>query len=136
MRTKPLILLVDDDDNFLEIFGTKLSAAGFDIILGHGPAQGIELATAQLPDLVLMDIHMPVMTGTDAALAIKQGEITKDLKIAFLTSLKEPWPAIQGDHQKVSKELGMEDFLEKSDDLNVLVQKVEEILSRGMGMMG
>ena len=130
MREKPLILVVDDEPDFLEIMTTKLRASGFDTATASNGSDAITLAGSLIPDLILMDIFMPGSpTGTDVALTIKQNQSTKDLKIAFLTSMKAPWPGIQGNFTEVSKELGMEDFLEKSDDLNVNVQKIKSILS-------
>jgi len=70
-----------------------------------------------------MDIHMPGESGTDVAFALEARSQTENLRIAFLTNLKEPWPAISGSMDKVAKELGMEDFLEKTDDLDNLVRK-------------
>ncbi len=130
MRTKPLILIVDDEQDFLDIMTTKLRASGFDTATASNDNDAIKLAASLRPDLILMDIFMPGSpTGTDVALTIKQNQNTKGIKIAFLTSLKAPWPGIQGNFKGVSKELGMEDFLEKSDDLDVNVQKIRAILS-------
>lgn len=129
MREKPLILLVDDDPDFLEIVSTKLRASGFDVALAHNEKEAIR-ESLKLPDLILMDIHMPGGSGTDAALAIKQNSATKDIKIAFLTSMQEPWPAMTGDNKKISEELGMQDFLNKTDDLDVLVDQVQGLLNR------
>lgn len=130
MREKPLILIVDDERSFLEIMSEKLTASGFETAQAENGAQGIAQAEQLMPDLILMDIKMPDMTGTNAALAIKQNPKTKKLKIAFLTNLKEPWPAIAGEREKVAEELGMENFLEKTDDLNSIVAKVRAILAR------
>ena len=134
MRQKPLILIADDEKNFLEIFSTKLQAAGYDTITADDEAEILKKTKEAKPDLVLMDIFMPPgATGTDIALNIKQTEETKNCRIAFLTNLKDPWPALSGDVRKVAKDLGMEDFLQKTEDLDVLVSKVQEILSRGDG---
>lgn len=130
MREKPLILVVDDEENFLEIMTAKLSASGFDTAVGHNEAEGIAQAEKLMPDMILMDIRMPGASGTDTALAIKQNSKTKGIKIAFLTSLTDPWPAVNADASKITKELGMEDYIEKSDDLDLIVKKVKEILAR------
>ena len=133
MRAKPLILIVDDEENFREIFSAKLSAAGFETVTAKNEDEAIAKSKELMPDLILMDIFMPPgPTGTDIALNIKQTPETKDLKIAFLTNLKDPWPALTGDHKNISKELGMEDFIEKTDDLNNVAAKVQEILNRGL----
>lgn len=137
MRTKPLILVVDDEESFREIFSLKLRSAGFDVDTAKDEAETLKKSKEIMPDLILMDIYMPPgPTGTDIALNIKQSQETKDLRVAFLTNLKEPWPAISGDHKKISQELGMEDFLEKTGDLDVLVKRVNEIISRPMAGQG
>lgn len=129
-RAKQLILVVDDEDNFLEIATKKLGAAGFDCATAKSETEAVAQAEKLQPDLILMDIHMPGETGTDAALVLRQNARTRNTKIAFLTSLKDPWPALSGDKTKIAEELGMEDYIEKTEDLNVLVQKVQEILAR------
>src|SRR3989338_5470183 len=117
MRDKPLILIVDDEANFREIFGLQLKSAGFDVAEADSSKTAVEKAIRISPDLVLMDIHLAEeKTGTDAALEIKQHPKTADTKIAFLTSLKDPWPGIAGENVKVAKEIGMEDYLNKTDD--------------------
>lgn len=128
-RAKPLILIVDDEKDFSEIMSLKLKAAGMDTAIAHNGKDAVVKALELMPDLILMDIHMPGETGTDVALAIKQNPKTSGLKIAFLTNLKDPWPAMAGDKSKVAQELGMEDFLEKTQDLEVLAKKVQAILS-------
>jgi len=132
MRPKPLVLVVDDEESFLEVITTKLQASGFDTAVAKNAAEGVSQAEKLLPDLILMDIRMPGETGTDAALTIKQNPKTKNVKIAFLTNMREPWPAaVDADKQKLSKALGMEDFLEKTSDLNILVQRIRGILTSG-----
>ena len=131
MREKPLILLVDDEENFLEIMSAKLDASGFDTACAHNEAEAMKQAETLFPDMILMDIHMPGATGTDAALSIKQNPKLQGIRIAFLTSLKDPWPAIKGDRDKVSQELGMEDYFEKTEDLDTLVEKIRGVLMRG-----
>lgn len=130
MSDKQLIIIVDDEPDLLEIVSEKLKGAGFDVVVAHNAKEGVD-ATAKLhPDLVLMDIHMPGETGTDAALAIKQNPSIKDTKIAFLSSLKDPWPQTFAKRDKLAMELGMEEYIDKTADLNVILRKVQEILSK------
>jgi CheY-like chemotaxis protein len=130
MRSNPLILVVDDEENFLEIISTKLKTSGFDVALAHSAEEAIMESEKLMPDLILMDIRMPLRTGTDAAIAIKQNPKTKNLKVVFLTSMKEPWPGFKGDHKNLSLALGMEDFLEKTDDLDAIVRRITEIIAK------
>ena len=71
MRAKPLILIVDDEENFLEIFSAKLQAAGFETVTAKNEAEAVQKSKELMPDLILMDIFMPPgLTGTDIALNI------------------------------------------------------------------
>jgi CheY-like chemotaxis protein len=130
MRNPPLILVVDDEKDLLEITSLKLKASGFDAVVAYNAREAVDAARKIQPDLILMDIHMPGESGTDAALEIKQMPETKDIKIAFLSSLKDPWPSTGGDRDKLAKALGMDDFIDKTGDLNDMVAKVREILAR------
>lgn len=129
-RNKPLILVVDDESNFIEIISTKLGSAGFDVVSASSGAEAVLQAEKLMPDLTLMDISMPGQTGTDAALAIKQNPKTKNIKIVFLTGMSDPWPAVNGDKKKLALALGMEDFIEKTEDLDSIVDKVRSVLTR------
>ena len=131
MRDKPLILVVDDEQDIREIMALKLGASGFDTIVAADAKEAVAVVKKSLPDLVLMDIHMPGASGTDAALEMKQNPETKDIKVAFLSNLKDPWPQTAPARNDLAKSLGMEDFIDKTEDLNLTVAKVREILSRG-----
>ncbi len=128
MREKPLILIVDDEKNLLEIMSVKLAASGFEPVTAYNAAEAIDAAGKIKPDLILMDINMPGQTGTDAALAIKQNPETKDMKIAFLSNLKDPWPAVASDRAKIAQALGMEEYIDKTEDLDLTVKKIRRIL--------
>jgi CheY-like chemotaxis protein len=128
MREKPLILVVDDEPNLLEIISTKLSSSGFEVVVAYNAKEAIDAATKLRPDLVLMDVHMPGESGTDAALALKQNPATKEIRIAFLSNMKDPWPSIMADRKDVSTQMGMEDFIDKAADLDVITARVRELL--------
>lgn len=128
MRERPLVLIVDDEKDILEIMSAKLGASGFEPVVAYNADEAFDAAGKLHPDLILMDIHMPGATGTDAALRIKQNPATKDVKIAFLSSLKDPWPSSMADRDKLTKELGLEEFIDKTGDLAVVVAKVRQIL--------
>lgn len=130
MRERPLILVVDDEADLREIVSIKLRAAGFDAAVACDAKEAVDAAKKAHPDLVLMDVHMPGESGTDAALEIKQAPETKDVKIAFLSNLKDPWPQTTPDRTALAKALGMEDYIDKTEDLDVTVAKVREILAR------
>jgi CheY-like chemotaxis protein len=130
MREKPLILVVDDEPDLLEIMSAKLRGSGFDPVVARNAREAVDAALKLHPDLILMDIKMSEVSGTDAALTIKQNPETKDIKIAFLSNMSDPWPSIAADRDRLAKALGMEDYIDKTGDLNITVTKVREILAR------
>lgn len=124
-----LVLLVDDEATFREIIGTQLQALGLQVETASNGFEAVQQAEKLQPDLVLMDIHLgDKETGTDVALTLKQNPKTRNLKISFLTSLKEPWPGVTGDNQKVAREIGMEDYILKTDDPQQIGERVKTIL--------
>ncbi len=130
MRAKPLILVVDDEQSFLEIMSAKLAASGYDPIVAYNAKEGVDAAAKLHPDLILMDIHMPGETGTDAALQIKQDPSARDIPIAFLSSLRDPWPRTMSDRGTLAKALGMAEYIDKTADLGAVVAKVRELLAK------
>ena len=130
MRERPLILVVDDEESFREIMRLKLASEGFDVIEAPGITEALQKAESDLPDLILMDMQMPEATGSDVALKLKENPKTASLPICFLTSMTDPWPGVSGDKKEISKELGMEDYLMKTDDLDKNIAKIKEIISR------
>jgi two-component system alkaline phosphatase synthesis response regulator PhoP len=128
MRDKPLILVVDNEQDIREIMALKLGASGFEAIVAADAREAVATAKKSHPDLVLMEIYMAGASGTDAALEIKQDPKTKDIKVAFLSNLKDPWPRTTSARNDLAKSLGMEDFIDKTDDLDLTVAKVREIL--------
>jgi DNA-binding response OmpR family regulator len=128
MENKPLILIVDDEDDFPEIISAKLSAAGMDAVHVKDPKKAVEEAKKRKPNLMLLDINMPDKSGADLMLDLRQDNETKDVKIAFLTNSKDPWPGLTGTQADVAKELGADDFLQKTEDLDVLLKKIQALL--------
>jgi CheY-like chemotaxis protein len=131
MREKPLLLIVDDDKDFAEIMTTRLKAAGFEVEVARNQAEALAMAPQVNPDLILMDIYLSsTVRGTDVAFALKQDPKTQNLRIAFLSSMKDPWPGIVGEKRDISHDLGMEDFIDKTEDLSVIIEKIRRVLAR------
>jgi len=130
MPDQPLILIVDDEANFREIFGMKLKAAGYRIETAENGAQGVEKAKSLKPALVLMDVNMPVMDGAAAVLKLRDetDPAIKNIKIAFLTSLGDPHREMQDLNIKFSEDFGAQGYLKKTDDLDSLVEKIKGFL--------
>ena len=82
-----MILVVDDDPKDLKLIRDLLQVSGYKTIEATGGEQGIELAKAKKPDLILMDILMPKVDGYTACRAIKMDKATKAIPVVMLTSL-------------------------------------------------
>ena len=128
MADQPLILIVDDEANFREIFSMKLKNAGYRVETADGGEQGIEKAKSLKPNLVLMDVNMPGMDGAAAVLKLRDDPATKDMKVAFLTSLGDPHREMQDLNIKFSEGFGAQGYLKKTDDLDLLVEKIKSFL--------
>lgn len=131
MREKPLILIVDDNPEFKEIISAKFVASGYEIAEGKNGQEGIDKAKALKPDLVIMDIDMPGVNGTEAALEIKNNPETAQVPVVFFSSLDKPWPGMVGaDKAEIAKQLGAVTFLSKGDDMQKILATIEDLLAK------
>src|SRR5258708_1240119 len=128
MAGQPFVLIVDDEPDFREIFSAKLSAEGFKVDTAENGQVALTKLAQAVPDLVLMDVKMPVMDGATAVLKMKEDPQLKNIKVAFLTSLGDPRLEMQEISRKFSEEFGAQGYLKKTDDLDTLVEKIREIL--------
>ena len=128
MVDAPIILVVDDEENFREIFQAKLSAAGFHVETAQGGDEAIVKAQSLKPTLVLMDVKMPGMDGTQAAAAIRENPELKNTKVVFLTSLGDPNMEIHSVDRKFAEGMGFQGYIKKTDDLSAVVEKVKGFL--------
>ncbi len=125
-----LVLVIDDEANFLEILKAKLTAAGLRVETAENGREGIQKAKALKPDLILMDVKMPEMDGIAAVSELKRDPETKDLKIIFLTNLGEAQADMQEIDEKFSLNVGAMGYIKKTDDLDSIVQRVKSFLAR------
>lgn len=128
MADQKLILVVDDEPAFREIFGAKLGAAGFRVETAENGEVAVQKAKSLKPDLVLMDVRMPVMDGPTAVLKLRDDPETKDMRVAFLTSLGDPRGEMQEMNDKISQDFGVQGYLRKTDDLDLLSGRIQEFL--------
>lgn len=83
---KKTVLLVEDDEAIRELYAVALVQAGFNILMAENGEQGVAFALKHHPDLILLDIDMPVMNGHEAAQKIRQDSWGKNVRIVFLTN--------------------------------------------------
>lgn len=129
MSTVPKILMVDDDTDLASIITMKLQAEGFDIKSVSNPEIALEIVKEYKPDLILLDINMPGMNGTEYLIELRDLPDMKKVRVIFFTSMSNPWPVFK-DRDAIAKELGAVDFMEKGTDLNEVVKRIRETLRR------
>lgn len=130
MNEPPLVLIVDDEAYFCEVFSTKLNAVGFRTETAENGKQALVKAKNLKPDLILMDVRMPVMGGIEAMEKLKEDPATKDIKIVFLTVLGESDVDMQEIDKKISKEVGAIGYIKKTENLDSIIEQIKQYISQ------
>lgn len=107
------ILVVDDNQTNVKLFRAVLRQKGHDVIEADDGLKGVEAAVREMPDLILMDIQMPVMDGLQAFERLKSGPETANIPVVALTSF-----AMKGDREKFLG-LGFADYMSKPIDIDI-----------------
>lgn len=116
------ILVAEDERDIRELIAFTLRFAGFDVTLAANGAEAVELASEINPDLVLMDVRMPRMTGYQACAALKKKEETRHLPVIFLSA--------KGQESEIQEglEVGAVDYILKPFAPDDLTEQVNRIL--------
>lgn len=126
---KNTILIIDDDQDLRDILATKLAGPHTDVITAVNGEDGIAKARQYQPDLVLLDVDMPVMNGVEAFRRLKEDPILGLLNIVFLTNYDEPVIAFPGASAAQEQQMRATGYIRKSSDLDVIAAYVEGILA-------
>ena len=118
----PKILLVEDNEMNYDMLSRRLKRRNYDVVIATDGAQGVEMAKSETPDLILMDMSLPVLDGWEATRQVKSDEATKACPVIALTS-----HAMDGDREK-ALEAGCDDYDTKPVDLKRLLGKIEALL--------
>ncbi|MFD0672201.1 response regulator [Cohnella sp. GCM10027633] len=119
-----VVLLVEDNELNRDMLSRRLSRRGYEVATAEDGEQGIELATRLRPDVVLMDMSLPVIDGWEATRRLKRAPETNGIPIIALTA-----HAMDADRAK-ALEAGCDDFDTKPVDLERLLGKIEAIAGR------
>lgn len=84
------VLIVDDEDTLLTLYKTKLIREGFRTIVARNGLEALAIAEHENPDLILMDMKMPVMDGITAVQKLRENPKTKDMRVIYLTAFSDP----------------------------------------------
>ncbi len=121
------ILIVDDEEDILTLLEYNLEKAGFEVISAKDGPEAIELTKKKNPALIILDIMLPSMEGTEVCKAIKRDDTTRHIPIIMLTAKGEEVDRIVG------LELGADDYITKPFSPRELVLRVKAVLKRMQG---
>jgi len=115
------ILYVEDNDDNIYVLKARLSRAGFDVVVATDGAQGVAMAASEQPELVLMDLSLPVLDGWEATRRIKAAPETRHIPVIAITA-----HAMTGDREK-ALEAGCDDFDTKPVEIQRLLGKIRAL---------
>jgi len=120
-----LILLVEDNELNRDMLSRRLERKGYEIVMATDGEQGVELAGKVTPDLILMDMSLPLTDGWEATRRLKANPATRQIPVIGLSA-----HAMAGDRDKAF-EAGCDDYETKPVDLPRLLSKIEEMTKTG-----
>ena len=118
------ILLVEDNEMNRDMLSRRLVRRGYEVVIALDGESGVEMAQTHVPDLVLMDMSLPVLDGWEATRRLKIDPVTKHIPIVALTA-----HAMSGDREKAI-EAGCDDYDTKPVELARLLGKIDALLAR------
>ncbi len=125
MKKKDIkILLVDDEPDILEIVGYNLRQEGYQIFTANNGKEAVSVARKIIPQLIILDVMMPVMDGFETCETIRKINDLKDVIITFLTARNEDYSQVAG------FDAGADDYISKPIKPKLLVSKVKSLLRR------
>lgn len=125
MPKKKKIMVVDDEENLLILIRDMLDSNGFDTVTAGNGREALDMLEKEKPDLLLLDIMMPGMKGTDVARKIRKNPKTRKTKIVFLTILKS-----REINHRALKELMIIDYITKPFDNQDLIRRIKWAISK------
>ena len=123
---KTKVLVVDDEQLIQQLISFKLRSIGYDVVLASNGEEAISLAHAQLPDLIVMDVLMPVMSGFETLAQLKNDPGTSAIPVIMLTGQSVEGAVVEG------LELGADDYIVKPFSPSELVARVKSVLLRSV----
>ena len=121
------ILLVEDNEMNRDMLSRRLARKGHEVVVGEDGQEGVDMATSEAPDLILMDMSLPVIDGWEATRRIKAAPATAGIPVIALTA-----HAMASDRQK-ALDAGCDDYDTKPVELDRLLGKIDALLNAGGG---
>ena len=121
---RPRILVIEDERALTDVLSYNLKREGYEPIVAHDGQEGLRKAQTLLPDLIVLDLMLPVLDGLEVCRELRAGDRTRDIPILILTAKAEETD------QVVGFSLGCDDYVTKPFGIKVLLQRVKALLRR------
>src|SRR5262245_36642058 len=121
---KSKVLVIEDDRSLAEVLSYNLKAAGYEVIVSTDGQDGLLRAQTKLPDIVVLDLMLPVVDGLDVCRRLRADNATKDMLIVMLTAKAEETDELIG------FSLGADDYVTKPFSVKVLLERIKALRRR------
>ena len=121
------VLLIEDNEMNRDMLSRRLIRRGFQVVFAMDGQQGVDLARSEQPDIILMDMSLPVIDGWEATRRVKADDATRSVPVIGLTA-----HAMAGDREKAI-EAGCDDYDTKPVELDRLIGKIERLIGAAKG---
>jgi len=121
--SKGKILVVDDEVNITQILEFSIGAEGYEVIAAQNGEEAIDKARREQPDLIILDIMMPIIDGYEACRILKANPLTKNIPVVLLTAKGREID------KRLGYEVGATDYIIKPFSPNKLIDRIHELLS-------
>ncbi len=124
MARRKRILVVDDERDLCDLIGMNLQRNGYEVLAAHDGPTGLDMARKQKPDMMILDVMMPGLSGRDVTMALRSDPDTAGIPILMLTAKTEETDIIVG------LSMGADDYVTKPFSMKVLMARVAAVLRR------
>jgi len=121
---KPKILVIEDERALVEVLACNLEREGFDVLMAYDGHDGLRQAQLKLPDLIVLDLMLPVKPGLEVCRELRNGARTRDIPIVMVTAKAEE------SDQLVGFAMGADDYVTKPYSVKVLIERVKKELRK------
>jgi DNA-binding response OmpR family regulator len=125
IQKKVHVLIIDDDEVMRRLYGSLIAKIGYEVIYSPDAIQGRELARRFQPDLILMDMNMPVENGMVASKRLKEEKETAHIPIILLTNAD-----LSIEAEKWMKEISIDDYVQKGISNEEFIERIKNIVDK------
>lgn len=124
---KPHVLVVEDDKSLADVLSYNLAESGYEVSVARDGQDGLTQAEIKVPDIILLDIMLPIIDGLDVCRRLRANAVTRDILIIMLTAKSEEFD------QVVGFSVGADDYVRKPFSVRVLMERIKALLRRRDG---